>query len=1299
MQFTLNKNKLKLYSLWSAILLVALFLQGCGVEDPEEEINTWVFSGHVVDGYTEEVLENVSIHYQAKVDGQDLVKTNELGGFYINNLPFGEKSFLFEATSDSTSNSQSTNSQAQSYTSRLVVVSSWGGSVAPEGEVGDASQVIKLYPLTGAVTGKLLLKKPYNEHYFPAANVLLHLTYNGNDLENASPNSSTAETDSNGNFTFSGLPLASGAEIEVSEIYQDGSVYHHDNIPVSQLFPNRTVNLGSIYLELKDSSKVTSGGIVSNVLSQDGYGLPNVPVNTELYYVLPLAINPQTVTVEISGDSVELDVSVSGDTVFAKPVQNFGYGRSISVVLTGESSEGNYFQYTFGGTKAFQTAKGVHVLASNTWDGSGRGTKNFPVEQQMFYVLSATPDSNNIVAYITGGGDPETHVSISGDTVFVYPTRQLEYNSQITVELQGTTTQGQEIQINLDGSHTFQTERSLYPIASNTWSGSGSPAQNFDLYGSMWVRFSEVLSTDLSQIQWIDEGSPNRIFGRGSLKNATVRVNEDTLFVQPDTRLALDYGEEVSFRVRVASQENKFSDTLTFSVYLKESDYHLVWSNTRDALGQIRDDLDVLDSIVLVTSVPVQAVTGMSRADSGAAPPDLNLNQITIRGDTIIYKPNLSYSVNTLYSLDFDVTFAADGNIGGGSVTQKDVFPVYWRTQEGVSIVSVDNRSGDRFRTFDVMNDQFLVVFSEAIDTNSTTRVPFNVNMEDVNGFIIATDVSWDASLTQATVQILDTLPTANYNTSPAYTENAIGTRAISNVSFDLTTVNGEDVFRLAPANGNLEIHTEVGLAPIQTNLLQGHRENTEVLYTTTPVNDFAVADNIQITFNLNLDVATMNRFGMGSYAGLLDGETNLSVPVTVSVDNNKTLVLDPIQNLDVGKSYKVWIRNIPAATISGARAIANHGGMYSGRAEEQQLFNTVFYTASPNISNLEAEVEHAAPTLSGIGNPRLALSPGFAYDVIGGTANANSATQLKFLIAEAAWNANHGDSVEGYEVQFQRRSRNGNITGWYDYPDRIPAVDWSLALAGSRYTRDASIQPSQSSDFNLLSVSDADGFGSFYQNGSNLFNDSTQINIRIRPYVGTGNPGRDEVGQWSDSIVFVDNVAPCDSDFVTASHCNNLSRGGVQVVENINFDNSSGLAANTEGYIDIRFPEDMNPQGPSPEITFFYGPFDGNSASDPTEELTVLSQSGWVDARRYRVFVSVPVFDYTHGGSGDGAYYNVSVADVQDGSRIAIHTYGSNGPTASSSISAVGRPNRSSATSGQSPGSSSVVQGFVECN
>lgn len=937
----------------------------------------------------------------------------------------------------------------------------------------------------------------------------------------------------------------------------------------------------------------------------------------------------------------------------------------------------------------------INSVISNVISKDGFGITNAPITITPWYLLPSSPDSGSITATINdGGGNPEAIVSVHGDTVFVKPVRNLGYNASVNVTVSGKDRQGNRIFLNFGGIKQFKTEAGVFPVACNTWGADGQEASNFGLYDTMWAVFSQDLDTSLDKIEWQASDADIDIYGNGSQTNAAVWVSKDTLFVKPDFRLAVDYGKTIGFKVVVSAANGKRSGAIDFKAKLLENLYFVKWTNTKDLLGNMRTDFGVSDSVIVVSNMPVSEVTALSGISGLTPPADMTLDNVRVSGDTIIYKPSLKLTPNTVYGMDFDVTFA-------NGIKRTHVLGAVWQVRSGVMILSTDNRQNGIFRAFKAIGDSLRVTFSKPIDTTTGAPVRFKPNMRDSRGITVRSMVKWDSACVKATIFPTDTLPTADYDASPAYTINAPKTRAIDSITFDLTTRDGEQVFQLGPANGKIEVHSEKGLCVTNASIVPGHDRLFEVVATETPVDAFDLDGAITITFSRAIDSVRMNAYGATAFIGIENKVNGNKVPCSIGFGSNaRSVTITPLSILEVGKEYYIWLKNVPAEGILGAAAIAKHGGTYTGSGTNGRLLTKAFKTKSPDIQSLSVSLAPDTNTAAAVLENRLGASAGITYSSVVGSMNTVTSTSIKFLISEAAWNSRHGDSVAGYQVQIQKVDRRNSESGWYDFAATISSIPYSIVNPDRFRTRDAQIDLTTASFYNSLLSADVDGTGSFFLNSSNIFNDSSRVQVRVRPYIGSGDPLHGEVGRWSSPITFADNVAPCDSDFVTGANCNNLAKGGVQITESISFNNSAGSGATDTGYIEIAFPEDMDPSGTAPSITFFYGPM---GTTIPSQALSIIAESGtksrWINARKYRAYIWVPVFDYTNGGTDQGAYYNIDVAGCKDASGNLVQSYGNIGDLANTDISATGRATRTAAAAKQSTGSRSVIAGFTRCD
>jgi hypothetical protein len=202
------------------------------------------------------------------------------------------------------------------------------------------------------------------------------------------------------------------------------------------------------------------------------------------------------------------------------------------------------------------------------------------------------------------------------------------------------------------------------------------------------------------------------------------------------------------------------------------------------------------------------------------------------------------------------------------------------------------------------------------------------------------------------------------------------------------------------------------------------------------------------------------------------------------------------------------------------------------------------------------------------------------------------------------------------------------------------------------------------------------------------MLNDSARILVRIRPCIGDPQSPAIRVGPWSNTLTIVDNVAPCDSEFVTGAFCDSISCGGVMVASTVLWNNQTGIVISS-GYIQITLPEDMDIRAKAPGVSLYMGKFQDTL---PPLPLTInAAGSRWVNARSYRCAISVPPYDYTHLQDSSGAYFNVSVAGCRDIAGNVIMAYGTDGEKAKTGV------NMKDAND-QAQGSASVIRRFWLC-
>lgn len=806
-------------------LIFCVILSSCLKNNGVSEIGTWKFSGVIIDGATEKALNRVQITYLSTEGVEHCVLSDTSGKFFIDNLPYGERTFTFSIDS------------GNSYTSKRVVVSSYAEASSIGGVIGDVSRIVRLYPLKGSINGALMYQPKGTEYELPAVSASVRLVYKDSLMENTEPASFTAVTDSNGKFNISQLPLAPGAIISFDNFKSKNVSYTLASKSLNFLNGREQENLDDLVYTTTDTAGGITTILTSNVLSTDGFGKTGVSVNDTIWYQLPVRLQSGSLSVTINGT-----------------------------------------------------------------------------------------------------GSPAFTAVISLDTLFLIPRTQLNYDTLIEVKISGLTTDGERFDLTLDGVSRFRTERCPYPIEANFWSQPWTVNGRFGMGQTLWVRFSEVLDTSKSVFNWTTSSAALTLYGSGSSANSTFRISADTLFVTPDQRLNIAYNSTMGFNVQCRTIDGKYLKYYDFGVNTIEDPLYLVWTNTRDGQGKTRNDMGLLDTIKLVSSMSGYKVIGFSVGDTGIVPPGLMLSDVKVSGDTIICILSLSLVSDTAYSIDFDLQFT-DNTI------RRDVLGVRWITKKKVTIVSVDTKRNGNYRPLAAIGDSFKVTFSEPIDTSINASVAFRVNIKDVKNVTKRTLVRWDKECRTATILLLDTLPTADYDAPAAYTATATRTMAVASVTFDLVTKTGEQVIGCKPDGDPVALHTEKGLCIVKTNIISNLDGRTSVEKDFTPVTGFPRDGVIELEFNRIIDTSRMRMDSLTLHAGVHKGGAVI-VPVKVAIKQDlKTLLIDPVDSLEAKTDYYIWVKNIPALKIFGAAAINKHGGTFTGQSSSAYLLDRPFKT------------------------------------------------------------------------------------------------------------------------------------------------------------------------------------------------------------------------------------------------------------------------------------------------------------------------------------------------------------------
>jgi hypothetical protein len=1031
---------------------------------------------------------------------------------------------------------------------------------------------------------------------------------------------------------------------------------------------------------------VTSVFIVaSNVLTQDMVSLQNVSINTAPWFKMSVAPVASTIRATITGTmttgAIDNVVTVNSDTLVITPKSPFHYGEVVTVAFNGMGSNGKAINVT----KSFtcEPAKIIRVVWSNVLNSNLDGLTSVPVNNPIKVLLSASPKAGSIIKSADVGPIGNAVITLSGDTIIMTPVSNLNYQTSYSFSLLGTDVNGNSFNVAVPPSGSFTTSQNVFVVASNLIDANGYPIQTFDRYGAMWIKFSEALATDKNKLAWavynagwvfiptanaLSGPADVNIVGEGVAvsPNSTVRISNDTLFVTPDNRAAIGFNQKVGFMVTVMTATGKMA---TFAACVKTSPVNLFVkaTNTMDANGVMRSDFGYLDPVWVVSSVQLDSIIAVN--NTVGVIPDASAGFLKSRvrlvatGDTIFYTPNVSLAAGTQYGLTFDVHIKAQpkGTNNAGALG------IQWKTNSGVQITSMNLMSdAATYRSFKVMGDSVVVAFSKAINTLTSAPTPFKVNGIGA----IKYTTTWSADNKTVTIKNIDTLSARTYSVSNLdYNANLTTYPANYTLTFDVTCADGEVKAAVAGANtfvGPLAIKTEYALQLVGSSILDNHTALAAVIAGEAGKDTFALTGTPSLVFNRAIDSVKIKADAGNQYQKYLDLVSTAAptVPLQFTVAfsaDAKTITVTPVSLLIASQTYDLVIKNIPAIgikeTYSGAGIALALGNRMLDNTVHAYDFKAI-PAALVDISALKDSIlVDTLPATSVVAGNRYGYSSG----ALAGLATIQADGVLKVRVIEAAWNAKHADSVTFY--QFRVRSSASSdwyimslatcaascITGTYNPFD--PNVNTTSRT--SAYTLNLS---AQSFYANLL-VPDADGAGTNYTNGANMFNGGTTVLVEGRA-VKDLTGGNYSYGAWSSTpISFGDNVAPGDSDYTVAVGYATTPAAMKfnNTLANINVGNN----ADSTQYISVTFLEDMNTTI-NPKIFFYTG-----TSSVVTPIPAAAGNSYWVNARTYRLYVLVPANqDFSTAGAG-AWYFSVSTFGMKDYNGNALQGTGSIGTAA----------------------------------
>lgn len=365
---------------------IAACVIGCSPTNSEDsEYSKWSFSGSVVDASNNITLCGATISYQNASGELESTETDEAGNFYIDDLPYGSRTFTFTYK-------EIQKKDTLYYAPHVETVNSTSESSHMEGVVATSSMVIRLSPLNAAIKGELYINEISSGKAIPIKGASISIAHQSEDYVNLFPETFDGSSDSLGKFKFKKLPADSGLVLTIAPVTYKGLRYTTTDKVLPRLKPNGTIDLGRTYLEQDTLVKKKNDIKASNVMDKNYMGYGELSPLTIPYYVFNEKISSKNLSVNVKTDSSNFYVKpvIKDDTLFLTHADSAFDNEtrySVSIAAYGKES-GERYNLNFSGDSAFTTGRGIYAIASNAWPGNEKYKSSFSTKDTLWVKFS-----------------------------------------------------------------------------------------------------------------------------------------------------------------------------------------------------------------------------------------------------------------------------------------------------------------------------------------------------------------------------------------------------------------------------------------------------------------------------------------------------------------------------------------------------------------------------------------------------------------------------------------------------------------------------------------------------------------------------------------------------------------------------------------------------------------------------------------------------------------------------------------------------------------------------------------------
>jgi hypothetical protein len=675
-----SRARLKFFFSAAVVLQVCMMMSilTCDDENPTSlsEEQTWSLTVNVTDGYSGNRLSGVRVSYTDKDDLDTFNITNGQGQVIIENLEDATQNF----------NISYTDSSMIKYTDALLTLTSISDTSGLK-KLTDRIENVKLFPLSGSITGKILAQRHDLAPKVPVSALTVRLSYSNTDL--SSGTSFQALTDSTGTFKFSSLPLSSGLSMIIPNISIGGIDFKVDSIPAPVLQHKVTVPAGSIFMHPIgiDRFKLTGTLPASISPNQTITLLYSDTLDTVSYAVFEGMKGSKTVQAKkvISGTtfSITPSVSLTPNSSYYLVVNAFGKagGGQISKDSLSVSESGT-----------------IDIVSSNVLDANHQVISGLGLTDSMQFTFKS-PVATGSASVSKGDIVIVTDVVIKANTLIIKPKGIWEpgtYSVKVSATLTDSTTTLFTFNITTVGGLDF--------VSSNIYNPQTKTAINgLKFNDTIKVVANKTITSAQATLSVVNPSTPVQV---------TVVATGATAFVIPTDKLNSATAYAFSITVFTDKGESKsFTIPSAAPFTTANSDFYPVADNIRNAGDPAKPILTFPPNGVIIIKMSAEVKSATAQISAGE---NAFASAVVVKADSIVITPSTNFKEGTAYSLQVSAqsksgAFYTEKNFVTGFLVKNTFIPVS-------SNVRIDNSPTQPVLDF-APNGKIVIIMSDSVKT------------------------------------------------------------------------------------------------------------------------------------------------------------------------------------------------------------------------------------------------------------------------------------------------------------------------------------------------------------------------------------------------------------------------------------------------------------------------------------------------------------------------------------------------------------------------------------------------------